>query len=652
MAIENPLRLTSLEDNTVIALAQIGSPSTVGLEYRTNTNQEWQPYAIGTEITLQNGSWVEFRNTTGTFSTSASDYYKFTMTGRTQASGNVNSMLDWTQDDPPLTQYCYFYMFQNCGSLTQAPELPSTTLANNCYSNMFTDCKSLATAPELPATTLANYCYSEMFKGCTSLKSVPQILPATTLANYCYNSMFFGCTSLTQAPEISATTVADYCCKWMFFGCTSLTKAPTILPATKLVTSCYEYMFQRCNSLNQAPEIPAITVDRLCCRNMFDGCTSLTKAPELPATTLANDCYTYMFNGCSSLTQAPELNATTLAGGCYNHLFYGCSKIDHILWKSKTIPSQTYCSDWLNGVSASGTFEYTQPQLDVASITRTTSGVPEGWNIQQFKLQTGIALKINNVDIKKATLFSKNIAKLFINGVKVKSSYAIGTDIELPSYYTKLLYVSSNGGTLDTGIPTNGNLKVGIKWSKPTSGTGSWPELFGNKSIAGFSGDYYKAFTLQLNSNGAGTQHGAHYDFFHGLYSPTEQTYGGRVDILESDPSTSDTINEFWLSPTEFSWNGQVFNIVDYANQHNIREHNDWEYQPERLDKSNMFLFTSKTGDREARVNCYNFYIIDTTTNDVLLNYVPCQIGTSVGFFDTVLQTFVTHASFVAGPAA
>ena len=546
MAIENPLRLTSLEDNNVIALTQTGSPSTVSLEYHTDLNQEWQTYAIGTELTLQNGSWVEFRNTTGTFSKGVYEYYNFTMTRRTQASGNVNSMLDWTQDNPPLKNYCYCKMFNGCRSLTQAPELPATTLYQSCYSSMFNGCTSLTQAPELPATTLGRYCYS----------------------------------------------------------------------------------------------------------NMFNGCSSLTQAPELPATTLTDRCYETMFYGCTSLTTAPELPATTLASECYSYMFFGCSKIDHILWKSKTIPSSTYCDNWLNGVSASGTFEYLWPLLDVASITRTSSGVPEGWSIQQLKPQTGIALKINNVDVKKAMLSSKIISKLFINGVKVKSSSAIGTDIELPSQYTKLQYVSSNGGTLDTGIPTNGNLKVGIKWSKPTSGIGTWPELFGNRSIQGFSGDYYQAFTLILNSNGAGTSFGAHYDFFHGLYSPTEQTYGGRVDIFESDPSESDTVNEFWLSPTEFSWNGQVFNIVDYANQHGIREHDDWEYQPERLNKSNMFLFTSKTGGREAIINCYNFYIIDTTTNDVLLNYVPCQIGTQAGFFDTVLQTFVTHASFVAGPAA
>ncbi len=63
-------------------------------------------------------------------------------------------------------------MFENCTSLTQAPELPATILVNNCYSDMFAGCTSLTQAPELPATTLAGHCYNEMFQNCTSLSSV------------------------------------------------------------------------------------------------------------------------------------------------------------------------------------------------------------------------------------------------------------------------------------------------------------------------------------------------------------------------------------------------------------------------------------------------------------------------------------------------
>ena len=112
-------------------------------------------------------------------------------------------------------------MFNNCTSLTTAPELPATTLATSCYYSMFNNCTSLTTAPELPATTLAPYCYSYMFSRCTSLTTAPE-LPATTLAPYCYYSMFNNCTSLTIAPELPATNLASNCYQSMFKNCINL----------------------------------------------------------------------------------------------------------------------------------------------------------------------------------------------------------------------------------------------------------------------------------------------------------------------------------------------------------------------------------------------------------------------------------------------
>ena len=117
-------------------------------------------------------------------------------------------------------------MFYGCTSLTQAPELPATTLARFCYSSMFSGCTSLTKAPELPATTLEISCYISMFSGCTSLTQAPK-LPATTLADNCYFSMFYSCTSLAQAPELPATTLKSACYKAMFRGCTSLKLSTT-----------------------------------------------------------------------------------------------------------------------------------------------------------------------------------------------------------------------------------------------------------------------------------------------------------------------------------------------------------------------------------------------------------------------------------------
>ena len=66
-------------------------------------------------------------------------------------------------------------------------------------------------------------------------------------------------------------------------------------------------------------------------------------------------------------------------------MFNGCTNLNHIIWRSKTVPSVSFCNSWLVNANPSGTFEYTQPFLDVASIERNVSGVPEGWNIQQLK---------------------------------------------------------------------------------------------------------------------------------------------------------------------------------------------------------------------------------------------------------------------------
>ena len=217
--------------------------------------------------------------------------------------GNIENLLDYitveSGNHPTMTANCYSYIFKGCTSLTQAPSLPATIVANFCYNNMFSGCTSLTQAPELPATTLANNCYSNMFYGCTSLTKAPE-LPATTLANYCYVQMFSDCTSLIKAPDLPATTLAQSCYTAMFNNCTSLTKAPA-LPATTLTEGCYSNMFNNCTSLTKAPELPATTLVNSCYFSMFENCTSLAKLPALPATTLNNACYLQMFQGCTSL---------------------------------------------------------------------------------------------------------------------------------------------------------------------------------------------------------------------------------------------------------------------------------------------------------------------------------------------------------------
>lgn len=164
----------------------------------------------------------------------------------------------------------------------------------------------------------------------------------------------------------------------MFFGCTSLTTTPE-LPATTLAEGCYMGMFNGCKLLTQAPELPATTLANMCYDSMFNGCTSLTAAPALPATTLTLSCYSSMFEGCTALTQAPDLNAPELSHSCYSRMFKGCTNLNYVKALFNTIPSSTYTSDWLSGVSSTGTFV----KNSKANWQSTgANGIPTGWTVQ------------------------------------------------------------------------------------------------------------------------------------------------------------------------------------------------------------------------------------------------------------------------------
>ena len=364
----NYLTFTAEEDGSTFGIEN-NYGNNPNIEYSKDEGKTWTTLTAYTNVTLANkGDKALLRgdNPQG-FSSCDMDYgfiySSFTMTGKISASGSVMSLIDGVGETDIIPDSCCFYgLFVNCKSLTQAPELPATILAPYCYSYMYKGCTSLTQAPELPATTLADYCYKRMFEDCTSLTQAPE-LPATTLADYCYESMFKGCTSLTQAPDLPATTLADYCYRFMFNGCTSLTQAPE-LPATTLTSSCYGYMFWGCTSLTQVPELPATTLSSYCYGSMFYGCTSLTQAPELPATTLADNCYSSMFSGCTSLTQAPELPATTLTSSCYWFMFNGCTGLS----QAPELPATTLSSSCYESMFSDCTSLTQAPELPATTL--------------------------------------------------------------------------------------------------------------------------------------------------------------------------------------------------------------------------------------------------------------------------------------------
>ena len=241
-------------------------------------------------------------------------YNYFSFSGKIKCDGDIRSIVRMIV--PYDYRYWFNRLFQNCTTLTKAPELPSTVVSEYGYYYMFIGCTSLTTAPELPATNLGSNCYAFMFKDCTSLTTAPE-LPATSLGGNCYQNMFRNCSSLT--------------------------KGPSVLPAIAMVGSCYQYMFQDCTSLKTAPEIKATKVVGSCCQYMFDGCTSLTKAPSvLPAMTMEQSCYQRMFQDCKSLEIGPYLPSTSVVGGCYSYMFQYCSSLKRIKMNASSGQWGTY----------------------------------------------------------------------------------------------------------------------------------------------------------------------------------------------------------------------------------------------------------------------------------------------------------------------
>ena len=316
-------------------------------QIRTNCNisydlKTWQNYSLALainpkdsligKITLANKGDRVYIKADLNMKPSSSHYTHFTVLNsskdtKIRARGNIASLNKGT-GDTYKTNYLtaddhgYLYLFSDCASLIQAPELPATTLSDGCYMSMFFGCRSLTHAPELPATTLAEYCYSNMFENCYALTQAPT-LPATTLATNCYSSMFYYCNNLTQPPELPATNLAEYC-----------------------------YY------------------------NMFRGCYGLTQVPVLPATTLAEGVYANMFYNCNKLVAAPDLPAPTLATYCYNSMFRGCPKLNSVKCLATDISASDCTKDWLYNAPATGDF-YTP--VSTAWLIDNDDGIPSGW---------------------------------------------------------------------------------------------------------------------------------------------------------------------------------------------------------------------------------------------------------------------------------
>jgi hypothetical protein len=167
----------------------------------------------------------------------------------------------------------------------------------------------------------------------------------------------------------------------LFTDCVGLVDASNLrLPATTLSSNCYEQMFAGCTSLTMPPMmLPATTLSISCYSSMFKNCTALTNVPVILATTLGMSCCDSMFYGCTSITASPSLRVISLANYCFENMFYGCTSLNYVIALFTDTPGSNYTNNWLNGVSATGTFvKNSSATWDVSG----SSGIPSGWTVE------------------------------------------------------------------------------------------------------------------------------------------------------------------------------------------------------------------------------------------------------------------------------
>ena len=225
--IPDPLCFTGTATDSV-RMTKVGNPDSANIEY-SKDGSTWTTYTFGNWIDFDGtGNKVYFRaasDNNTSFYTNDNNRYKFELdeNSPTTVSGNIDTLLHKNGVRHVRKQGTFrdFFGGLNIVDASQL-ELPSMTLPSLCYYGMFQNCTSLSAAPELPATTLGASCYRSMFEGCSSLVSAPSVLPATTTQQYCYSRMFYGCTALKDAPEICATTLTTNCFQAMFSTDSSL----------------------------------------------------------------------------------------------------------------------------------------------------------------------------------------------------------------------------------------------------------------------------------------------------------------------------------------------------------------------------------------------------------------------------------------------
>ena len=206
-----PLTLTAAVANTSIRLKQKGTLPTI--QYRTNFDNLWKDYMYDSEIILDVDQYVQFKGNSSFFSSSSSIYGYFVINGKVKLSGEVTSLINFSNEVP---SYCFTHLFHNCDNyysyrddIVSYPSLSATKVANEGYSRMFMYQRSISGEIYLKATEVGGKAYSQMFYCNQNLQKI-RIKKLTPSSNF---EMCFYCFKLN---EIEVIEPSEFNGRWLY----------------------------------------------------------------------------------------------------------------------------------------------------------------------------------------------------------------------------------------------------------------------------------------------------------------------------------------------------------------------------------------------------------------------------------------------------
>lgn len=295
------------------------------------------------------------------------------------------------------------------------------------------------------------------------------ILPLMNVPNYGYYSMFMNCRGLVAGPSLSTvTSLGSDCFYGMFYNCYSLATAPELPSVTSMNSGSYRFMFQNCTLLTETPTLDfsnCTTFYGYACYCMFSGCTSLTKINGdiiINANSVSGaQPFGLMFKDCTALTETCDIALSSNANQTVAYfycMFQNCSSLNKIYISSDwTAPvSNTFTTDWVKNVAASGTFY--DNTTDHRWKTWGDSYIPTGWT----RVPEYIDYKNQYLTIETAD--NSNVEFKFYINSNSSLSY-IEYSVDNGTNWTKL---SKSSSTVNTTTPSTN--KVMLRGSGTATG--------------------------------------------------------------------------------------------------------------------------------------------------------------------------------------